>query len=173
MSCKEWLPALLQAADDGWTASAATAGDRLAEHLDRCAACRQALAEQRVVRRALAARTDAPVPAGFAARVLADVHVVPRWMDLLRWRTWTYRLAPVAAALLVMAGLAVRSAADPTPAEAAGVAGLVDVWTYGAPESGELPAYALLGQDDVSGDLLLDAILSTEPDETLLLGDQS
>ena len=173
MSCKEWLPALLRAADDGWTASGATERGPLAEHLDRCAECRQALAEQRVVRRALAARADAPVPAGFAAHVLADVHMVPRWMDLLRWRTWTYRLAPVAAALLVMAGLAVRSAADPTPAEAGGVAGLVDVWTFGGPESGELPAFALLGQDDVGGDLLLDVILSTEPDETLLLGDQS
>ncbi|MCY4600094.1 MAG: hypothetical protein OXF27_09260 [Acidobacteria bacterium] len=173
MSCKEWLPALLQAADDDWTASDPAERGRLAEHLDRCAACRRALAEQRVVRQALAARTDAMVPAGFAARVLADVRVVPHWMELLHWRTWTYRLAPVAAALLLMAGLAVRSAADPTPADAGNVAGLVDAWTFGASENGALPAYALLGEDDVNGDLLLETILSTAPDETLELGDQS
>ena len=173
MSCKEWRPALLRAADEGWTTAGASERDPFAEHLGRCAGCRQALAEQRAARLALAARADAPVPAGFAARVLAGVHAAPLWMDLLRWRTWTYRLAPVAAALLLMAGLALRSAAVPAPLEAGGVAQVVDVWTYGAPDSRELPAYALLGQDGVSGDLLLDALLSTAPDETLSLGDQS
>lgn len=173
MSCDEWLPALLRAADEDWTESNAIGGERLAEHLGRCTDCRQALVEQRAARQMLAARADAPVPAGFAVRVLAGVNAVPAWMDLLRWRTWTYRLAPVAAALLVMAGLAVRAAGDPTSPAGGDVAKLVDVWTYGVQESDELPAYSLLGQDGISGDQLLDTILSTAPDETLLLGDQS
>ena len=171
MSCKEWLPALLQAADEQ-PGDSLEAG-RLAAHLRGCAACRQALADQKTALRLLAARADAAVPAGFATRVLSAVHTAPRWMDLLSWRTWTYRLAPVAAALVLMAGLVARSTANQTPAAAGNVDELVDTWTYGAAEGGDLPAYALLGQDGVSGERLLDAILSAAPDETLAPGGQS
>ena len=171
MSCKQWLPALLRAADG--RLNDADEAARFAAHLRGCAGCRQALAEQEAARRLLAARVDAPAPAGFAARVLSAVQEAPRWMDLLRWRTWTYRLAPVAAALLLLAGLVVRSAAGQAPSAAGNVEEVVDVWTYGAAEGGELPAYALLGQDGVSGDRLLDAILSAAPDETLAPGGQS
>lgn len=171
MSCNEWRSALLRAADNEPAAFDAAQGARLAEHLQRCASCREELAGQQAVRAALAARADAPLPAGFAARVLAGARIGPRWMDVLPWRIWTYRLAPVAAALLVAAGLAAFRAAGP-PATG-NVSELADVWTYGAAESDELPAYALLGQDGVSGDRLLDAILSAAPDETLVPGDQS
>ena len=171
MSCMEWLPALLRAADDRMDDP--NEAERLAAHLRNCAGCRQALAEQTTARRVLTARVAAPVPPGFGARVLAAVHADPRWMDLLSWRTWTYRLAPVAAALLLMAGLVVRSAAVQPPPAAGGVEAVADVWTYGAEDGSELPAYALLGQDGVSGDRLLDAILSAAPDETLAPGDQS
>ena len=171
MSCKEWMPALLRAVDDRPDNS--LEAERLAAHLRACAACRQALAAQTAARQVLATRVDAAVPAGFAARVLAAVQEAPRWMDLLSWRTWTYRLAPVAAALLLMAGLVARSAAVPAPPAAGGVDEVVDVWTYGADGDRELPAYALLGQDGVSGDRLLDAILSAAPDETLAPGGQS
>ena len=171
MSCKQWTPALLRAADDRQDDS--LEAERLAAHLHTCTECRQALAEQQAARRLLAARVDAPVPAGFAARVLSRIQETPRWMDLLSWRTWTYRLAPVAAALLLMAGLVVRSAAIQAPPAAGGVEAVVDVWTYGVDEDGELPAYALLGQDGVSADRLLDAILSAAPDEALAPGGQS
>ena len=171
MSCKEWTPALLRAADD--RLDDADEAARLAAHLQGCAACRQALAEQKAARLALAGRADAAAPPGLAARVLSAVQEGPRWMELLRWRTWTYRLAPVAAGLLLLAGLAVRSAANQPAAGEGNVAELVDVWTYGAAEGGELPAYALLGQDGVSGERLLDAILSAAPDETLAPGGQS
>ena len=171
MNCNEWLPALLRAADDRLDDSDEAA--RLAAHLRGCAECRQALAEQTTARQLLVARAAAPAPAGFAARVLSAVDTVPRWMDLLSWRTWTYRLAPVAAGLLLMAGLAIRSAAGQPPPAEGDVAEIVDVWTYGAADGSELPAYALLGQDGVSGDRLLDAILSAAPDDTLVLGGQS
>ena len=171
MSCKEWMPALLRAAED--RLDGADEAARFAAHLRGCAGCRQALADQKTARRLLAARVDAPVPAGFAARVLSAVQEAPGWMDLLSWRIWTYRLAPVAAALLLMAGLVARSTANQTPSAAGNVEEVVDIWTYGAAEGGELPAYALLGQDGVSGDRLLDAILSAAPDETLAPGGQS
>lgn len=171
MSCEEWLPALLRAADDRQDDSDAAA--RLAAHLRGCDACRLVLAEQRDTRRLLAARARATTPPGFAARVLSAVHGAPHWTDLLSWRTWTYRLAPVAAALLLMAGLLASSTGSQAPPAAGGVEEVVDVWTYGAVEGGALPAYALLGQDGVSGDRLLDAILSAAPDEALAPGDQS
>ena len=171
MSCKEWMPALLRAAEDRLDDAGEAA--RLAAHLRGCAECRQALADQKTARRLLAVRVDASVPAGFAARVLSAVQEAPRWMDLLGWRTWTYRLAPVAASLLLLAGLAARSATVQAPPAAGDVEQVVEVWTYGMAEGSELPAYALLGQDGVSGDRLLDAILSAAPDETLAPGDQS
>ena len=165
------MPALLRAAEDRLADSDEAA--RFAAHLRGCAACRQALADQKTARRLLAARVDASVPAGFAARVLSAVREAPRWMDLLSWRTWTYRLAPVAAALLLMAGLVVRSTANQAPSATGNIEEVVDVWTYGAADGGELPAYALLGQDGISGERLLDAILSATPDETLAPGGQS
>ena len=171
MSCKEWMPALLRAVED--RLDDADEAARFAAHLRDCADCRQALAEQTAARRVLTARVAAPVPPGFGARVLAAVQEAPRWMDLLSWRTWTYRLAPVAASLLLLAGLAARSATVQAPPAAGDVEQVVEVWTYGMAEGSELPAYALLGQDGVSGDRLLDAILSAAPDETLAPGDQS
>ena len=172
MRCEKYLPALLEAADDRLDALDAGERERLDAHLRGCAACRLALAEQRATRMALAARPAALAPAGLASRVVATVRADPHWMDLLHWRMWALRLAPVAAALLLMAGFALRAAPAPDAA-ASGVRQLADVWTYGASEGGALPAYALLGQDDVGGELLLDTILSTAPDETLAVGEQS
>lgn len=155
MSCEQWRPMLAQAAEEEPAA-------HLAAHLERCAACRALLAEQRAVRRALAARAAAPAPAGFAARVSSQVQVGPRWTDLLAWRAWTYRLAPVAAGLLVVTFLTARDAAQPD--RPAGVPELAATWVAGGSDAAALPAFALLGEEGVSGDLLLDALLSSDPE---------
>ena len=55
MSCEQWRPMLAQAAEEEPDAPAAGRRARLAAHLERCAACCTLLAEQRAVRRALAA----------------------------------------------------------------------------------------------------------------------
>ena len=169
MSCEQWRPMLAQAAEEEPDAPAAGRRARLAAHLERCAACRTLLAEQRAVRRALAARPAAPAPAGFAARVSSQVQAGPRWTDLPAWqpadywRAWTCRLAPVAAGLLVVTFLTARDAAQSE--RSAGVPELAEAWVVGGSNAAALPAFALLGEEGVSGDLLLDAVLSSTPDE--------
>ena len=168
MRCEEWRPLLVQAADGRPDGLEPRDAARLAAHLDRCDVCRALLAEQRAVRRALAARPAAPAPPGLAARVLAELDSASHWTEMLRWRTWTYRLAPVAAGLLAVAFVIGRGAAAPgTPASspAGGVAEVAAAWVAAGPDAGELPAFALLGQEGVDGDRLLEALLSSGPDE--------
>jgi hypothetical protein len=174
MNCERWLPALLEAADDRLDDVGRSDRDGLMAHLEQCAECRLALQEQRVVRAALTARTDAEVPAGFSARVLSEIDFEPSssssWVDMLRWRIWTYRLVPVATGLLLLGLATARSAPDQVES-AVGLSELAEAWAFG--EEGTTPAFTLWGQDDVAGDLLLDAILSAEPDDTLSGGDPS
>ena len=172
MNCERWLPALMEAADDRLDDVSRSDRDGLMAHLEDCAACRLALQEQRAVRDALTARADTEVPAGFTARVLSAVDLAPSssWVDMLRWRTWTYRLVPVATGLLLLGLATARS--TPTQAESAvGLSELTEAWAFG--EEGTTPAFTLWGQENVAGGLLLDAILSAEPDETLAEGNQS
>ena len=171
MSCDKWLPMLLLTADNRQHELDATAVQRLTAHLAECAECRQALDEQRTVVEVLATRKDARVPAGFAARVVSHVDVAGDWVDLLRWRIWTYRLAPVAAGLLLLAFVAIPGRGEST--QVTGIPELAEVWAFGSHEGDSLPAFVLLGQENVSGALLLDVILSTEPDEPLTVGDPS
>ena len=174
MSCEKWLPVLLQAVDDRLDEVSLSDRAGLVSHLEHCAECRQALDEQRVVRAALTARTDAPVPLGLAARVVSEIEGRVSWVDMLRWRTWTFRLAPVALGLLVF-GLvtATRDVSQPgEPGElVVGVSDLAEAWAFG--EQDTVPVFTLWGQDEVDGDLLLDAILAIEPDEPLPGGDPS
>ena len=165
MSCEEWQPLLVRAADDRPDTLEPRDEARLAAHLDRCEHCRALLAEQQVVRRALAARPAAPAPPGLAARVLAELDSAPHWTELLVWRTWTCRLAPVAAGLLTVAFVIGRGAVSSGPP--ASVPELAAAWVAGETDAGDLPAYALLGQEGVDGDRLLEALLSTAPDEPL------
>ena len=171
MSCEHWLPMLLQAAEDGLDAMSASERDTLRAHLAQCAECREALEAQRVVRMALTSREDAVVPHGFAARVVAQTGVDSSVIDVFRWRTWTYRLAPVAAGLLLFGVVTARNASQAV--EPVGLSDLTEVWAFGEQDADARPAFTILGQDDVSGNVLLDAILSAEPDEPLTVGEPS
>ena len=173
MSCDTWLPMLLVAAEDRLDELDVTERDRLTAHLARCTDCRDALDEQRAVRAVLTTRRDAPVPAGFATRVAAQVTIDSSWIDLLQWRTWSFRLAPLAAGLLLVAAVTARSASSAN--EAAGLADLAEVWAFGGQGTDAQPAFTILGQDGMSGDILLDTILSAEADDSLatLTGDDA
>ncbi len=170
MSCERWRPMLLKAVDDSLDDVSRSDRHGLMAHLEQCAECRLALEEQRTVRVALTYRADAEVPAGFAARVLSEVDLGPSWVDMLRWKTWTYRLVPVATGLLLLGLVTARSVPDPSES-VVGLSELAEAWAFG--EQGRAPAFTVWGQDDVAGDLLLDAILSADPDEPLAGGDPS
>ena len=132
MNCERWLPTLLEAADDRLDDVGRPDRDGLMAHLEQCAECRLALQEQRVVRAALTARTDAEVPAGFSARVLSGIDFEPSssWVDMLRWRIWTYRLVPVATGLLLLGLVTARSAPDQVES-AVGLSELAEAWAFG------------------------------------------
>lgn len=133
----------------------------LERHLEQCETCRETLETQRRVAAVLSSRPVAEAPPGFAGRVMAELEPVPGWLDALNWRVWTFRLAPVAAALMVVAvlGFGPTEAAEPME-----FSDLVAEWVV--EEAGEgLPAFSLLWQEGVSGDTLLEAVLTADPDE--------
>ena len=163
MSCEDWHPLVMQAAESHLDDLDVAERSRLETHLAQCADCRSALEDQRVVREALTARADAAVPPGFADRVVSRVTPGLRWVDVLRWRTWTYRLAPVATGLVLFSLLTPGS---PTETELpVGLPDLAEAWAFGGDVS---PSFEVWGYEDVSGDVLLDVVLSAEPDEPLM-----
>lgn len=100
--------------------------DRLAldAHAAACDGCRRSWAGQQAVASVLRARPASPAPAGFSARVAARLaEDNGGWVGMAEWRTWTFRLAPVMAALAFAALLtggrttaATSSASDQAPA---------------------------------------------------------
>ena len=167
MSCDEWRPLVLQAAENRLDDLDAAERRRFESHLTLCAGCRAALEDQRAVREVLTSRVDVAVPSGFSDRVVAQVTPGLRWVDVLSWRAWTFRLAPVATGLLLFslltAGTATTEADLPV-----GLPDLAEAWAFGGDVS---PSFEVWGYEDVSGDVLLDVVLSAEPDEPLVGGD--
>jgi len=114
------------------------------------------------------------VPTGFAHRVFAGVTAGPTanperaWVELLRWRTWSYRLAPLAAGLLLFGVTSARNMPADTPVD---LSELGESWAFDTEGAEERPIFTLWGYSEVDGAVLLDAILSAEPDEPLTEGE--
>jgi anti-sigma factor RsiW len=98
---------IAQAADDSLAPEFRQALD---VHLETCDACRVLLAEQREIRAVLMARPVVAVR-DLSAAVRAALEAERPWMDRLNinWRVWSLRVAPLAAALTLIAVLLVRS----------------------------------------------------------------
>lgn len=139
---------------------------RLETHLDGCPACREAAAGQDDVAAVLAARPDAAPTRGFAARVTAGLDGPSTWLDVIDWRRWTVRLAPAAAALAVAAAVGFGPAEAVEPVE---FSDLVTGWA-GADDASASPAFSLLWREEVTGDVLLEAVLTAGPDEPFRAG---
>ena len=136
------------------------AAERLEAHLDGCAACREAAGSQDAVAAVLSARPAAALPLGFATRVMARLDGPPTWLDVINWRRWTVRLAPVAAGLLVAAAVGLRPAEAVEPIE---FSDLVTDWVEVDDAAGP-PALSLLWQEEVTDDALLEAVLTSGRD---------
>jgi predicted anti-sigma-YlaC factor YlaD len=138
-------------------ACALDAGERreLQAHLEVCTACREALESQRTVARLLRARAAVQPRPGFSALVSAriDRENGDGFLAVANWRAWTVGLAPVAAALVLMAYLGV-GAASATSTDAA-----VTFETWASANSASTPAAVFL-QPSASGDQLLEAVLT-------------
>lgn len=188
MTCRQAEPLLARAADGTLDADRSAA---LALHLTDCADCREALAVQRAMRGLLVERPAAPVPVGFATRVMANLPDTSRrtlarpasrepgaaagWLEAVNWQAWTLRLAPVAGALFVGAAIGLGPSNEVVEAGAADYADVVTEWMVEETADGEVPdaaavdTVARLWQDaeETTDDLLIDVLLATEPEGSL------
>ena len=138
----------------------ATGRQRLAAHLDDCPDCRATAADQEDVAAVLSARPAAAPPLAFAARVMARLDRPPTWLEVIDWRRWTVRLAPVAAAFALIAAVGLGPAEAVEPIE---FSDLVTDWV-GADDAA-LASFSVLWQDEVTDDTLFEAVLTAGPGE--------
>lgn len=98
--CEDRIGLIVRAADGSLDAH-----DRahLERHLVTCPSCRAALDAQQISHALLARAFDAEAPLGFSTRVIAHLETPAHWLDRLDFRRWTWRIGPVAAALLLAA----------------------------------------------------------------------
>jgi hypothetical protein len=123
----------------------------LAAHVSSCTACRAEVDAQLAARRVLLTRPIAPVR-DLSAAVRATLEAERPWIERLNWRRLSLRVAPVAAALSLVAFLVVSSADQSGLADSAAT----DHTVASALWSGE-----------VSDDQLLTLFLSAHPDDAL------
>jgi hypothetical protein len=109
--------------------------------------------EQDLVAAILTSMPPPDVRGDFVARLNARIDGTAGWLGLADFRAWTLRLAPVAAALALVAVFwpASSSSRDPVPGPTGRTAATVS--TFSPSSSGDW-------QKDVSGDALIDAALS-------------
>lgn len=155
MTCPVAEPLLGCYADDPQTLTASRRRD-LEQHLAACAPCRVRLQEQQEVRRILRARPGGEEPPGFAARLSLRLDAEPQGvLALANWRIWTAALAPLAAALVLVAwsGTApvttATSSVSPVPETFAG-------WTEANAGAGRAAVF----MQSATGDLLIESILT-------------
>lgn len=126
-------------------------------HLEACAACRDALASQRMVARVLHARVGVLASPGFVGRVSARIDADGTGMlDMANWRAWTVGLVPVAAALVLIAYLGVGSTTD-TAGSTTETTATFETWASAS--AGSTPAAVFL-QRSASGEQLLETVLT-------------
>jgi anti-sigma factor RsiW len=158
MPCDELEPLILRRLDGRLTVEAA---QRFERHLERCDECREAFDTQKRVAAILSARPEIETSLGFTRRVMANLETELGCLDLLNWRAWTFRLAPVAAALIMVAALEFESIEATEPLE---FSDLVTDWVVA--QDGEVsPLVSLLWQEDVATETLLEVVLTAGPVE--------
>lgn len=158
MRCDEAEPLLLRRLE---RRLGAAESQRVERHLALCERCRATVETQERVAAVLSARPAVEAPVGFAHRVMANLDTSPGWLELLNWRVWTCRLAPVAAAMVVVAVLGFGSTKTTEPLE---FSDLVADWVVDE-DAGALPAFSLLWQEAVADETLLEAVLTANPNE--------
>jgi hypothetical protein len=161
LTCERAKPLLARLADDALDGAGRAALDG---HLLRCAACRAEAEAQRAVLAVLRARPAAEAPPWLAARIFAEIAAESGLLGVADWRGWTFRLAPIAAGLLIAA--LVWGGLPSTSPAGVSLSPIVETWVMGDRTDG-LPATAVFWQSDVSADTLLMTVLRSGPDDTL------
>ena len=132
----------------------------LRRHLSECEGCREALAAQRQVSDTLAGRSTAMVSADFAERVMTNLTTNPAWLELLNWQRWTFRLAPVAATLVLVAVLGFGETEAAQPLE---FSDLVVDWIADDGTDLGTPGLDVLWQETAVVETLVEVALNASP----------
>ncbi len=138
---------------------------QLDEHLASCSACRETAVAQTDVSRVLASRPDAPVRADFAARLAGEIDRQSGWLGLADWHWLSVRLAPLAALLLLAAGIVVEREATRTSSRAS-LSTVVETWA--SDDSGATPVTAVLWQPQANEDTAVLTVLAAPSDATIV-----
>jgi hypothetical protein len=159
LTCDEAIPLLVRAADGTLEPHERL---RLDRHVRACTPCAQALVEQTEVAGLLRAMPASEPPARVAHAIALRIAGSSDWLAVVDWRKWSWRLAPMAATLL-LAALSLHTWTS-TDIEADTFPRMVEQLTIG--ESQELePATALFWQTEVERDSLVYAVLTGSADE--------
>jgi hypothetical protein len=152
-TCADKHRVLARLADEnGPGAPGAEERAELEAHVAECAACHEALQEQRLVSAILRSRPALPPSPAFARRLSSRLDDASGWLGILDWQVWTFRLAPVAVALAIAALFA-----GTTPVPEASSATL-DTWTHSVGEPSS--AASAVWQEGTSSDALIETMLT-------------
>ncbi len=151
--CSDFPGAIARAADGSLDEASRQALDR---HLADCPACRDALAEQRLIHDALAAEPETRASVGFHDRVMAEVERRASWAFQGNWRRWTWGLAPIAAALLIATAVFVSRQNSELTAR-----------TGSTTTASQIAVSDALGSASVSDSSMLSLLLTAHADDTL------
>ena len=134
--------------------------ETLDQHLATCDSCRAALAAQTRVRSSLQSRPPIGASAAFYARVRSSMRSPASWLDSLDFRRWTWRLVPIAAALVIavvaFAGLSMRTDSGPA---------VTEVET--ASTATDQPVSSALWSTSLSDDSVISLMLRADADDAL------
>lgn len=131
---------------------------RLDEHLTACAVCREAFEDQRLARETLMAWQPKPASIGFAERVVRAADAPQGFLDGWDFRAWTWRLAPVTAALAAAAAVVVVTADSAASTGAAPASSMA--------ATAEPIASLALATGNLSDTEAVALLLLADPDET-------
>jgi anti-sigma factor RsiW len=159
MTCEQ-VTAQLLAFLDGRLGAAARAA--IETHLAACAQCRAEADGQRAVGALLASRPAAAVSASFDARLRERLRAESGWLGVADFRWLAARVVPVAAALLIAAGVVTSRSATSAAADQVSFSQVVESWATGG--TARVPAASLLWKEDVSQDSALLAVLAAPAD---------
>lgn len=150
---------IAQAADDSLAPEQRHALDA---HLTACDSCRALFDTQREARALLMRRPIVPVR-DLSAQIRAALDAERPWIDRLNinWRAWSLRVAPIAAALVVVAVMLVRTVDTNT-----GTSVATNETSVAAADTTASVASALWS-GDVSEDTLFNLFLRARPDDAL------
>jgi len=159
MTCDDARGLIARRADESGENGSDTALDL---HVLGCADCRAALEEQREVVAVLRSRPIIAVSATFSQRLAAQLDEASGWFGIADWRTWTIRVAPIAAALALIALLTSSSThTQPVPSMTLSSPITIDEWARSGLDSSRISSMLL--QREVSAESLLESMVTGRP----------